>query len=131
MSLGRGTDFPFQVFGHPSYPDTAFAFTPTANRVSTFPKYVNERCFGVDLRRDPYLASHPRCMNLNWLRMALLKMRRDDFFDKNFNFHSGNAELQTQIGTRMSFEQIRQSWAADIEKFKSIRKKYLLYADFQ
>jgi len=130
MSLGRGTEFPFQVVGHPNYPDTSFNFIPRETNITKTPKYLNEKCFGMDLRKDAYLKDHPKQINLNWLRTAVLKMKREDFFDRNFNFHAGNAELQSQIKSRISIEEIRKSWQADIDAFKLIRKKYLLYAEF-
>jgi len=130
MSLGRGTEIPFQVIGHPNYPDTSFYFIPRETSITKNPKYINEKCFGLDLRKDPYLKDHPRQINLNLLRTVVLKMKREDFFDKNFNFHAGNVELQSQIKSRISIEEIRKSWQTDIDAFKLIRKKYLLYEEF-
>jgi uncharacterized protein YbbC (DUF1343 family) len=130
ISLGRGTEFPFQVIGHPEYPDTGFCFIPRETEISKSPKYLNQKCYGIDLRKDPYIITHPGRINLHWLRLVVLKMRKDDFFDKNFNYHAGTANLQMQIKSRVSLEEIRNTWQADISSFKAIRKKYLLYADF-
>lgn len=130
MSMGRGTNFPFQVIGHPHYPDTLFSFTPQATALSKEPKYVNVKCFGLDLRKSNYLNSHPGKIEISWLIKTYTNLKQEDFFDKNFNYHSGNKELQQQIRSGLSEEEIRKSWQPDIEKFKMIRKKYLLYADF-
>jgi uncharacterized protein YbbC (DUF1343 family) len=129
MSMGRGTNMPFQVLGHPTYPDTAFSFMPLPTELSKNPKYVNERCFGLDLRKAHYLTFHPRQINLNWLINCFVKMNKSDFFDKNFNYHAGNAQLQEQIKAGMTDYEIRKTWEKDIEQFRSIRKKYLIYKD--
>ena len=70
MSLGRGTSFPFQVIGHPSYPDTSFCFIPKPSKLSKEPRYVNKRCYGLDLRKEGYLRNHPKKLNLLWLALA-------------------------------------------------------------
>jgi uncharacterized protein YbbC (DUF1343 family) len=131
MSLGRGTDFPFQVIGHPDYPDTTFCFTPLAGPVSKEPKYVNRKCYGTDLRNDVYLQQHPHEVNLNLVRECYFKMKRPDFFDRNFNFHSGNAELQEQLKAGESVTNIRARWRKEQTSFRAARKKYLLYPDFE
>ncbi len=130
VSLGRGTQNPFQVIGHPNFSDTAFSFTPLPSALSNQPKYVNQKCYGLNLGESSYLKQHPKKINLEWLRLMVLKLKQDDFFDKNFNFHSGNTDLQMQIKSRITLADIQKSWQADIDNFKIIRKKYLLYADF-
>jgi uncharacterized protein YbbC (DUF1343 family) len=131
MSLGRGTDFPFQVIGHPDYKDTSFYFIPRPTAISKEPKYVNQKCYGIDLRKDNFLKDHPKKINLGWLQMMYKAMDRPDFFETGFNYHAGNKELQEQIKNGTSEEEIRKSWEQDIENFKTIRKKYLLYKDFE
>ncbi len=131
ISLGRGTEFPFEVIGHPNYSDTNFKFTPIASKLSASPKYLNTVCYGIDLKKENYLINHPKQLNLQWLRTMLLKLRREDFFDKNFNYHSGNIELQQQIKSRINLDAIRISWETDTQAYKAIRKNYLLYKDFE
>ncbi len=130
MSLGRGTEMPFQVIGHPDFPDTAFSFTPRPTTLSKEPKYVNQRCYGLNLKEEEYLVRHPKKINLAWLQLANNKLKRSDFFDKNFNYHSGDTLLQQHIKNGLTEEKIRQSWQADLEHFKKTRAKYLLYTDF-
>ncbi|MGZ3920980.1 MAG: exo-beta-N-acetylmuramidase NamZ family protein, partial [Bacteroidia bacterium] len=101
VSLGRGTDMPFQVIGYPGYKDTSFCFTPKETPVNKNPKYKNERCCGLDLRKDNYIIEHPRFINLGWIREMLKGRNKADFFDKNFNYHAGNSELQVQLQTAM------------------------------
>lgn len=130
MSLGRGTAFPFQVVGHPAYPDTSFSFTPRPTALSKEPKYVNQRCFGLDLRQSAYLQKHPKQLDLALVIAVYKTMKRTDLFDKNFNFHSGNTVLQEQIKKNIPEKDIRKSWNKELEQFKKTRKKYLLYRDF-
>ena len=130
ISLGRGTQNPFQVIGHPKYSDTTFNFTPLPTALSKEPKYVNQKCFGLNLNESNYLKQHPKKINLEWLRIMTLNLNKEDFFDKNFNYHAGNAELQIQLKSPVSIANIEKLWQTDIEKFKKIRKKYLLYKDF-
>lgn len=131
MSMGRGTKMPFQILGHPNYPDTSFSFMPLPTELSKNPKYVNERCFGLDLRKAAYLTDHPCKINLNWLSTCFNKLNNSDFFDKNFNYHAGNAELQEQIKASLAENDIRKTWEKDIEQFRLIRKKYLIYKDVE
>ena len=130
ISLGRGTVFPFQVVGHPKYSDSLFSFSPKASIISQEPKYLNQICFGLDLRKDKYITSHPMKLNLIWIKKLYLDLNQLDFFNDNFNYHAGNSELKEQIRNNLPEEEIRKSWRNDIETFKKIRKKYLLYLDF-
>ncbi|GAB4450240.1 MAG: DUF1343 domain-containing protein [Bacteroidia bacterium] len=127
VSVGRGTDKPFQVLGHPKYPEKKFCFVPKANNISKNPKYKDTECCGLDLSNDDYLLHHPQKINLQWLIHFYKKLKTKNFFDKNFNYHAGNSELQKDIIKGLSEEKIREKWKADIDKFLEIRKKYLLY----
>lgn len=131
LSLGRGTKMPFQVIGHPLYPVKDFSFTPKPTILSKEPKYANVRCYGLDLREENYLVMHPKKINLSWMKLMLTHLRSDDFFDKNFDYHAGNRELSMQLKSRMSENEIRESWQPDLDLFKEIRRKYLLYPDFE
>ena len=74
---------------------------------------------------------HPRQIELKWLILFYKDIKVAEFMDKNFNWHSGNDELKEQIKAGKTESEIRQSWQKDITAFKSIRKKYLLYKDFE
>jgi uncharacterized protein YbbC (DUF1343 family) len=130
VSLGRGTDFPFQVIGYPGYRDSTFCFTPKESKVSKTPKYLGQVCCGVDLRKERYLKKHPHVIEISWLMKMCASAQRDDFFDENFNYHAGNAELKEQILSQTSPREIRTSWYTGLLEFKAIRIKYLLYPDF-
>lgn len=130
VSLGRGTEMPFQVIGFPKFSDTGYSFTPKPTALSKEPKYVNTSCYGYDLRKSTYVSKHPRKIELSWLQNMYKDVANDKFFEVNFNYHAGNNELQQQLKKGLSVEAIRDSWQNDIESFKKIRSKYLLYDDF-
>lgn len=134
MSVGRGTDFPFQIFGHPDYPDMGFSFTPRSiEGEAANPKYKGEVCNGVDLSHIPFNFVHNNCrLVLDWLIDAYSNMEnKDKFFNNYFDKLAGNSILREQIITGKSKWIIYASWKSDIEDFKIIRKKYLLYKDFE
>lgn len=130
MSLGRGTEFPFQVLGHPDYPKKDFTFEPKTTCFSSGPKYFNKICYGLDLRTSNYLKQHPGKIDLSLLIQLYGEMGREDFFDANFDYHAGNKTLRYQVVAGESEQNIRLSWEAGLEVFRAIRKKYLIYQDF-
>lgn len=132
MSIGRGTDFPFQVLGHPDLKEGKFTFTPKPNSGAKTPKYVDKACRGYDLRAfgNEFIMGSGK-LYLFWLMESYKNFNRPDFFDENFNFHAGNDVLKSQIISGISEEEIRKSWQSGIQTFKVIRKKYLLYKDFE
>ena len=145
LSEGRGTDKPFQIFGHPSLPDTLFSFTPAPNGGAKEPKLNGKLCYGWNLSdtKENVIQKVNKCIQLKWLINAYkLFPDKENFFlqpsaknpkpeDYFFNKLSGNAKLMQQIKDRLSEEEIRKSWETDLQKFKEIRKKYLLYRDFE
>jgi uncharacterized protein YbbC (DUF1343 family) len=133
ISEGRGTDFPFEVFGHPQLENCHFAFTPVSiPGKSADPKLKGETCMGVDLRylrnsrqRDPEI-------NLSWLLFAYENYpEKEAFFIPYFEQLAGTADLRRQIMDGMTADEIRSSWSEDLEAFRKIREKYLLYPDFE
>jgi uncharacterized protein YbbC (DUF1343 family) len=134
ISVGRGTDFPFQVFGHPDYPDMGFSFTPRSiEGAATNPKFEGEVCYGVDLSHIPFNFVHNnRRLVLDWLIDAYSNMdNKDNFFNNYFDKLAGNSTLRKQIIAGKSKWIIYASWKSDIKDFKIIRKKHLLYKDFE
>jgi uncharacterized protein YbbC (DUF1343 family) len=132
VSVGRGTDLPFQVIGHPTLENTNYNFTPVSKPVAKEPKYKGQECHGYNLVDfgSQYMKNLKK-LYLFWL-IGTYKATPDKehFFDDNFNYHAGNATLQQQIKDGKTEEEIRQSWQPGINAFKIIRKKYLLYPDF-
>ena len=129
VSIGRGTPYPFQVIGHPNYDNKSFSFTPKSVTEESKPKLENEKCFGIDLKKIKVKKE----LNIKYLIdfYNRLKSTNSDFFVKNFYRIAGNKILENQIKDGISEREIRLSWKADIDKYKKIRKKYLLYKDFE
>jgi uncharacterized protein YbbC (DUF1343 family) len=129
ISCGRGTAFPFQVFGSPDLPDKGFSFTPQSLPGAKNPPLLNEKCFGTDLRNaiKEGLVPKPR-LNLEWVIGAYRDYPdKEKFFTGYFDLLSGGPTLREQIQRGMSSDEIRATWKKGLEKFGKIRKKYLLY----
>lgn len=132
MSVGRGTEWPFQVIGHPALKDGRMSFTPKSSEGAKTPKYENKVCYGYDLRVfGEEVVRVSKQVYVYWLIGTYNSLKDPAYFDENFNYHAGNDILQKQIKEGKSEEEIRKSWQPDIAKFKPIRKKYLLYKDFE
>lgn len=132
LSLGRGTDLPFQVFGHPSYPKELYSFTPRSTPGAKEPPLKNVTCYGYNLTGTPEAvnAAMDNKLQLKWLLQAYdLYEEKENFFTPFFDKLAGNTTLQRQIKQGLSEEDIRQSWEPALTQFKTIRKKYLLYAE--
>ncbi len=132
VSVGRGTDLPFQVIGHPFLQKYTFTFTPESKSVAKDPKYKGQVCYGYNLVDFGFqYMKNLKKLYLFWLQgMYAGTPDKEHFFDDNFNYHAGNATLQKQIKDGKTEDEIRLSWQKDITAFKIIRKKYLLYSDF-
>ncbi len=132
MNVGRGTETPFQVFGHPEMRSEGFTYTPRAiEGASTNPKYKGQVCRGINLRDYPLdsLTRHPR-VRLKWLQQAMQLMPERDIFLPFFKNLSGNQELLKQLRSGVPLEQIRQSWQPQMKDFMQMRSKYLIYEDY-
>lgn len=129
ISCGRGTDFPFQAFGHPLLPDRGFSFTPQSVPGAANPPLLGQKCYGTDLRDAIKDGTVPRPnLNPEWLIQAYRDFpEKDNFFNSYFDVLAGGPELREQIIRGMSAGEIRASWRDGLEKFSRIRKKYLLY----
>ncbi len=133
VAVGRGTDLPFQVIGLPTLQKGNYTFTPQPKPGATDPKYKGQICKGYNLTDfgNEYMKDFKK-IYLYWLIGTYQNTPdKTTFFDDNFNYHAGNATLQKQIKDGATEEQIRSSWVDGIKKFKVIRKKYLLYPDFE
>lgn len=128
VSVGRGTDFPFQVFGSPWLKNYEFTFTPKPNAGAKDPFLNGKICFGKDLRNHPEIKDH---LDLSFILEAYKNFdkKSQDFFLKNlwFDTLAGTDELRLQIIAGKSEEEIRNSWKKDLEQFEKIRTKYLIY----
>ncbi|MFT4071402.1 MAG: DUF1343 domain-containing protein [Dysgonamonadaceae bacterium] len=129
ISVGRGTDFPFQVIGYPDSRFGTFQFTPAAlPGFDKNPLQKGQLCYGVDLRNIRSLVG----LHLKWLiHFYNLSEQKKTFFS-NPGFMdklAGTNRLRLQIVSGKSINEIRQSWQADLDAYKKTRKKYLLYAE--
>ncbi|HLS11000.1 MAG TPA: DUF1343 domain-containing protein [Flavobacteriaceae bacterium] len=126
LSEGRGTDLQFQIFGSPKLPKNkyTFQFTPVENEGSKHPKFKNTLCYGKDLSQEPKLDK----LNLEWLIQAYQDYpKKEEFFTNFFTLLAGTKKLQKQIEQGWTAQKIRDSWQTDLNEFKLIREKYLLY----
>jgi uncharacterized protein YbbC (DUF1343 family) len=125
LSLGRGTQMPFQVIGHPDLKDMPFQFTPvTIPGMATNPPQENKLCYGLDLRT----AAVPQKIQLHYLLdMYKAFPEKEKFFIPFFERLAGNAELRQQIKDGLSEDDIRKTWQKDLDEYKKVRAKYLLY----
>ena len=124
ISIGRGTNKQFQIYGHPSFPKNQFSFTPKPNFGAKNPKQNGTLCYGVDLTKT----KKPDRVELKWLIDAYTNFpEKNGFFLKGFNRISGVNDLKMQIKQQISESEIRKTWSQDLEKFKKIRAKYLIY----
>ncbi|OFX89915.1 MAG: hypothetical protein A2W99_08885 [Bacteroidetes bacterium GWF2_33_16] len=134
LNVGRGTDFPFQVFGGPDYYEKEFTYTPRSiEGVSKFPPHEGEKCFGVDLRSFPINSLiKSKQLNINWLIASYSNTsKNDDFFNLYFYNITGTKQLKEQLIQNKTAEEIRKSWQPGLEDFKKTRQKYLIYEDFK
>jgi len=129
MSLGRGTQFPFEVLGYPSPDFGDFQFTPVPiPGMSMDPKHQDKVCFGVDLRKAPA----PGKVDISYLIGFYKKTpQNENFFNSYFELLAGTSQLRQQIEQGLTEEEIRASWQEKLSAYKQIRKKHLLYADFE
>ena len=124
VSLGRGTEYPFQHFGAP-YLKSNYSFTPKSGEGSKSPPHENKKCYGTDLRfQDNYLEE----INLNWLIESYNNCpEKEKFFNSFFDKLAGTDKLRLQIIEAKTVKEIKESWQENLNEFKKIRNKYLLY----
>ena len=126
VSVGRGTELQFQVFGSPFLEgsDYNFEFIPIPNVGAKYPKHESKICTGLNLKDHPHL-SH---LELKWLVRAYENTEnKSEFFNPFFTKLAGVKLLQNQIEAGLSADEIRQSWKPDLERYKLLRTPYLLY----
>ena len=131
VSVGRGTYFPFQVLGFPDPKFGDFTFTPTAlPGFDTNPLQKDKLCYGVDLRELPFEGGLTLRFFLDFYEKS--GDQKAFFFSRPqwFDLLAGSKQLRFQIIRGFSEEEIRASWQPELEKYKQIRKKYLLYPDY-
>jgi uncharacterized protein YbbC (DUF1343 family) len=135
VSVGRGTDYPFQVIGHPKNMTGSFAFVPRKiPGVAEDPPYLGRECYGQSLsgyaenytkNTDPFELFYI----LSYYKILHAIDPGEPFFNSYFDKLAGNNILRKQVESGLPEDEIRNSWRDDISAFMKIREKYLLYPD--
>jgi uncharacterized protein YbbC (DUF1343 family) len=133
LSVGRGTNSPFKIYGHPKLTSGSYTFTPEPIKgVSENPPLKGQLCYGYNLEKSAENIKTNGKLELSWLIEAYKSLNSQTvFFTPYFDKLSGTSTLREQIIAGKSETEIRQSWQPEIIKFKKLRKKYLLYPDFE
>lgn len=130
VSLGRGTDHPFEIYGHPEMKGRKFSFTPRSVEGAKNPPLLNQKCKGVDLRSMPAEQAIANGINLEYLIDAYRDLGMGDkFFRSFFEKLIGRGDIRQMIENGKSADEIKKTWAGDVEKFKVQRRPYLLYEE--
>lgn len=132
-SVGRGTDYPFQLFGSPKFSHSLYSFTPRSMAGATKPKLEGQKCYGylVATHTDEALRKMDKKVQLKWVQLAYRSFPdKQKFFNPHFDRLAGTDRLRREIEEGWSEAKIRQSWQPGLMKFEAMRKKYLLYPDF-
>lgn len=126
VSVGRGTDFPFQVYGHPAMRGS-FSFTPHTRLGNSVPLQNGQTCHGRDLRHE----DAPVGFSLNYLLDAAMQLGRSRWITASnfFDLLAGSETLREQIAAGVSAEEIRASWQEELESYRRMRARYILYPD--
>ena len=129
-SLGRGTDNPFCMYGHPLMKGGKFTFTPKSMPGAKNPPLLGKLCRGTDLRNENQDSIIARGVDLSYVIDAYKRMPKGmKFFTPFFDKLIGSAEITPMIKRGMSAESIRATWQEDVARFKQQRKPYLLYPE--
>jgi uncharacterized protein YbbC (DUF1343 family) len=130
VSVGRGTSKPFERIGYPGYMNGTMTFNPkNIPGVSTNPPYVNQTCKGLEIKRNEISENQ---LDLKWLLIMFQAFPGEEKFFNSPQFFdklAGTKNLREQVIQGMSEDEIRKTWQDDLNSYKELRKKYLLYAD--
>ena len=133
VSVGRGTDSPFKIYGHPKLTSGTYRFTPKPIKgVSEDPPLKGQLCYGQNLDSEVEAMKKEGRIELRWLIDAYKNLSpKTEFFTNYFDKLAGSSTLREQIIAGKSEKEIRKTWQPDLNAFKKIRKNYLLYPDFE
>ena len=130
VSLGRGTDAPFEIYGHPDMKNRTFEFTPRSVPGAKNPPLLDKLCHGVDLRGTSEEEAIAQGINLDYVIDAYRDLGMgDSFFRSFFELLIGRGDIRKMIEDGRSTAEIKATWMPDVEKFKNQRRPYLLYAE--
>ncbi len=130
VSVGRGTPFPFQVFGHPKLTNAPYSFIPKSRPGAKNPPLLNQRCFGYNLTTLNEKVARSKKIDLSYLIHCYQQLKNEDrFFNALFNLLIGVDYVRPMITSGATAEEIQARWQKDVEHFKEQRKPYLLYEE--
>jgi uncharacterized protein YbbC (DUF1343 family) len=130
VSLGRGTPYPFEVYGHPAFKGSSFTFTPRSVSGAKNPPLLNKKCYGVDLRNLSSEHILENGFDLSYLIDAYQNLGMGDkFFTSFFEKLVGVDYIRQDIIAGKSAGEIKAKWFCDVVKFKQQRRPYLLYKE--
>ncbi len=132
-SVGRGTEWPFEVVGHPDFPCDSFNFVPRPNASNKYPIHSGWLCGGWDLSKMPIDSLRAsKQLNLNWFLQFYHQFPNKEVFfreDRFLDLLAGTRDLRQQMIEGKTEAEIRATWAADLEAYRAIRQKYLIYRE--
>ena len=130
LSMGRGTEAPFEIYGHPDMQGYDFSFTPQPNAGSKTPPHNGVKCYGVDLRGVSDEEVWQSGVNIEYLVDAYHNLGiGDKFFKPVFEKLIGVEYVRQMIIDGYSAQEIKSRWSDDVARFKEQRRPYLLYAE--
>jgi len=130
VSIGRGTNLPFQIYGHPEMKGYNFTFTPRSVSAAKVPPQKDRLCFGVNLSTLPDEEIRKKGIDLSYLIDAYRNLKMGDrFFSPFFEKLIGVDYVRKMIEQGKNADEIKAIWREDVEKFKQQRKPYLLYEE--
>lgn len=130
VSLGRGTDSPFMIYGHPDMTGRTYSFTPRSMPGAQNPPQLGKLCHGVNLSAIDDEDAIAQGINLSYLIDAYRDLNMGDkFFTSFFERLIGRGDIRRMIESGMSADEIKVTWAGDVERFRDQRRPYLLYQE--
>ena len=130
VSLGRGTQLPFQIYGHPNMLGYDYTFTPQSIPGAKKPPQLNRICHGVNLSELSNEEIWKKGVDLSYLIDAYRNLNMDDYFFRPFfELLTGRDYVRKMIKQGKNADEIKAMWKEDVEKFKIQRKPYLIYEE--
>ena len=130
VSLGRGTQLPFQIYGHPNMLGYDYTFTPQSIPGAKNPPQLNRICHGVNLSELSNEEIWKKGVDLSYLIDAYRNLNMDDYFFRPFfELLTGRDYVRKMIKQGKNTDEIKAMWKEDVEKFKIQRKPYLIYEE--
>ena len=130
VSLGRGTDWPFEIYGHPGMKNRTFSFTPRSVDGAKNPPQLDQLCYGEDLRGLDDEEIIAKGINLEYLIDAYRDLGMGDkFFRSFFELLIGRGDIRKMIEDGRSADEIKATWTSDVARFKEQRRPYLIYEE--